>query len=450
MSLRHYSHKRGVNKGYVSETEKKREEDRKNGIVHPNIDVPKERALFRGLTGGMTLTTAKGSKATVMEGLWGQNIFISFNKDDVELLNIALSSSLADVTEQVTGGEFGTPFILGDFGFYSENKFQWQTELLKGLERKYAVGKYFLSIAEWEGVDTKISAVGHFSQAVVRRAVRGDTFAVLAVRANAFQVAKILCDRGVDPLVENDHGEDLVAVLKEQYGYMSDRLHHVLAHKDEAQKRVFAPSEMADVIEEDRYILETFENMVGFCDAMINNLERRLVLIHRDRQDKRRADMRKEKLDPFKSWNAEQLDKATRHIEECNEVKLFIQEKIDVRGKHSSVHVTMAELVAMQHALTVASAEGKEVDHEAHAEIHAKLARAKGEGKGEGKEIEDDVAPVDIYALMGIAEDQSADMRADEAKPEKAIKDEEKHSELLGVLRDVQHKDGGKEIVSYR
>ena len=133
--------KRGVNAGYVSRVEQKAIDDRKNGIGPPAIT----KNLFRGLIGGNAFVTAKGSRGTSLESMWGANIFLSFNKDDVELLNLALRSSLADITEVVIGGEYGTPFQLGDLGFYSENKLLKQTELLQSLEQENAIGTFFLS-----------------------------------------------------------------------------------------------------------------------------------------------------------------------------------------------------------------------------------------------------------------------------------------------------------------
>lgn len=451
--MKQYSYKRGVNAGYVSRSEAKAEEDRKAGIVHPK-DAAKKPNLFRGLLGGTTFVTAFGTRVSTLDSMWGQNIFLSFNHDEVDVLNIALRSSLADVTEQVSGGEHGSPFDLGDFGFYSENKQQMQAALLTGLERKYAVGKYFLSAAEWEKVEHRLGEIAAFSHAFVRRAVRGDTFASLAVRANAFKVARVLMDRGVDPLVNNGEGEDLICIIREQYGYMSDRLHHVMAHKDETQRRVFPPTELTDVLNEEKYVLDTFVNMKSFIDSTVANLEKRLVLISRDKQDKRRAELRKESLPAWNLWNADQYDKANAHMRECAEIKSFIDEKLEMHERHNKQHVTMAERVAMQHALTVGVAEGKAVDHEAHAELQAKLDYASSEAAGAAGATEGAAAAVapDLWELMGVGQDMSAEeSKEKDGKTAKAIEDDEPtFGGISGVLREVEHKDGGKEVVLYR
>lgn len=442
-------HKRGPNKGYVSRVEAKAEEDRKNGIVSAK-DQPKQKNLFRGLIGGNAYATAKGSRGTALDSMWGQNIFISFNLDDVELLNLALRSSLADVTEVVVGGECGSPFLLGDFGFYSENKFQSQVDLLLGLERKYAVGKYFLSAEEWNGVDGRLSQIGNYSFAKVRRAVRGDTFASLAVRANAFQVAKVLMDVGVDPLLENEENEDLVSIIKEQYGYLSDRLHDVMAHKDETQKRVFTPSETDLVLAEEKYIIDTYNNMLVFIDATVANLDKRIILVHRDRQDKRRAEIRHEQLDPHKLWNANQLDKALLHLKECADVKAFIYEKLEMHTKHNSTHVTMAELVTMQHELTLGVAEGKDVMG-----INARLTSAKISATESKKEVNELSNPSALYELLGVDQDMSAESSKpkDDKKDNNArfVDDIPTFGSVMGVLKVKTHKTGFiEEQVLYR
>jgi len=445
--MRHYKHKRGVNEGYVSRVESKAAEDKANGVIHPKYD--KKKNLFRGLLGGNTFTTSMGTKVSVLDSMWGQNIFLSFNNDEVEVLNIALRSSLADVTEQVIGGEYGSPYQLGDFGFYAENRLQGQTDLLEGLERKYAVGKYFLSAAEWEKVDAKLHDIGFYSYPAVRRAVRGDTFASLALRANAFKVAKVLMDLGVDPLLENDDGEDLVCILREQYGYMSDRLHHIIAHKDETQRRVFAPSELAEVLSEEKYVIDTFSNMKGFIDSTVANLQRRLVLIHRDKQDKRRADLRNETLEPWKLWNSQQEEKANKHVSECAEIQAFIDEKVLMYSKHSNAHVTMAERVAMQHALTIGVAEGKEIDHEAHALIQAKLDYALEESSGGTPGGA--VSSQSLYELMGVGQDMSSEASVKKPSEAKAMEDDAPtFAEVVGVLREIELKGGGKEVILYR
>lgn len=444
-------YKKGVNAGYVSRTQAKEEENRRLGIVAPK-DEEKKRNLFRGLIGGNTYITVLGTRVAVLDTMWGQNIFLSLNQDELEVLNIALRSPLADVTERVSGGEYGSPLQLGDFGFFSENRLLMQTDLLVALERKYAVGKYFLSAAEWEMVETKISDIGHYSYTRVRRAVRGDTFAALAVRASAFKVAKVLMDRGVDPLVENDEGEDLVCIVREQYRYLSDRLHHVIARKEETQRRVFPPTEMNQVLGEENSVVDTFMNMKEFIDSTVCNLEKRMVIIMRDKQDKRRADLRNESLDPWKLWNSQQHEKANNHISECAEIKAFIDEKLGMQKSHSRHCVTMAERVALQHALTVA--DGKDLDLEAHAHLQSKLAAAENNSATTTTAPDGSVPTASpmLYELMGLNQDMSAEKSkpSDLKSVPRMDDDTPVFSEIIGVLREVKHVDGGTEVIMFR
>ena len=428
-------HKRGVNSGYVSLLEKAAAT---NGLNKTTNDQPKN--LFRGLISGTAFTTLKGNRGTAIDSLWGKHIFCSLNNDDVELLEIAMRSSLCDMTEVVTGGENGSPYTLGDLGFYSENKLTGQTELLQGLERKYAVGKYFLSAKEWSEVDAQLGDIGHFSNALVRRAVRGDTFGALALRANAFLVAKTMLENGVDMLLENCEGEDLIGILQEQYGYVSGLLHGVLTHKDETQRHVFPPSETEALERDETYVLDTFNNMLVFVDVLLQKLDERIVLIHRDRQAKRRAEMRKETLPPFNLWNANLLDKAQKHIKKCTDIKSYIHERIDTYTKHNMAHVSMAELVHLQHALTVS--ESDESDSIVQ-RVSSKLSMSSlTDDRGALSSSKDS-----LYSLLGISELGGEGMQ--KGQETKALIETSSDGPLLGPLLGVLSKTA-LEQVAYR
>ena len=450
--MNRHVHKRGVNKGYVSLLDQKKLEESKQigGQVKP-------KNLFRGLIGGNAFTTLKGNRGTIVDSLWGQHIFMSFNNDDVELLEIAMKSSLADMTEVVMGGEFGSPHILGDLGFYPENKLAGQTEHLQDLERKFAVGKFFLSAHEWSNVDAKLSDIGHYSYSIVRRAIRGDTFGALALRANAFLVAKRMMECGVDPLVENAEGEDMIGILAQQYGYVSNALHHVMAHKDETQARVFPPSEMEEVEREEEYIISTLHNMLAFIGVLERTLGERIVVILKDRQAQRRAEMRKETLPSYNLWNASQHDKAIRHLEKCDEVKKYINERLETHAHHNLSHVSMAELVHMQHALTIGSgqhepgSEAAEKQNDMVMRVSAKLsakAQASSPKKDADSSAKSDASPSvgDLNVLLGLEGDQSEEKKPEDEDAKARINvDTISDGPILGVLRESPH-----ESIRYR
>jgi len=120
-----------------------------------------------------------------------KNLFDSFQNDDEELALIALESCLADLNELVINGEDGAPFCIAEYAFYSDNQFQFQANLLQENERKVS-SKSFLSKADWEVIDSRLLSISQHTKSKFRRAVRGDTFAALAVRQNAFLVTKVL------------------------------------------------------------------------------------------------------------------------------------------------------------------------------------------------------------------------------------------------------------------
>ena len=48
--------------------------------------------------------------------------------------------------------------------------------------------------------------------------ILGDTYLALAVRKRAFIVAKFLLKNEVDPLIQNEDGEDVFDILRSVYG----------------------------------------------------------------------------------------------------------------------------------------------------------------------------------------------------------------------------------------
>ena len=61
-----------------------------------------------------------------MDPLWVKHLMEAFKNDDIELAQISFESSLSDVNDVVVGGESGSPYSIGDFGFYAEEQFEAQ------------------------------------------------------------------------------------------------------------------------------------------------------------------------------------------------------------------------------------------------------------------------------------------------------------------------------------
>jgi len=455
--------KKGVNAGYKSLLELKREREAEEKLKSPE----KVRNLFTGFIGGDAFATKKGFRGNALDSNWGKHIFISFKNDDLELFEVAMRSSLADVHEVVSGGEFGSAFLIGDIGFYSDNFFAAQAKLLKDGEREMNAGTMFLSRAEWEKVDAKIDEMAHFSNFRAKRAIRGDTFASLALRENAFCVAKAMIDRGVDPLLENEEGDDLFVILKQQYSDLGLELHEVTLEIEATTHSILVPSEQRKLEEREHTVIQNIHNMIAFLDSVVANLTLRLQRIHGDKKEQRMAELRKTKLSAYQLWNIAQEDKAMDHIKECGELRAYLQERLDQHAKNSVSHVTLATLMLRQNAknsskkalLVRRDSNASNVSHASDAKSARSGAGGSAGGSGEvlaisgggeafkqdkqelKEEVEEEDEPdgeedaqatAQLMALMGIAGDTSQEKKAGVSaalKPE-----EEKLGEILGVL----------------
>lgn len=251
--------------------------------------------IFRGFIGGTAFITKKGHRGMSIDSLWVQNIFTAFANDDDELAAIALKSSLADTGVAVEGGQFGTPFSIGEYGFYAQSQFDEQAQLLCDQERENADKKYFLSVGEWDVVDHYLRKVAHYSNSVFASVCRGDTFGALAVKRNAFSVAIVLLRRGVDPLVENEAGGDLFHITQQQYLQLTVQMKELSATMD---RSVYDPHITRKQWEEldhlEGTLLTAFEAMLDYLDELQANLESRLVAIENDKKIKRRCELMNE------------------------------------------------------------------------------------------------------------------------------------------------------------
>lgn len=210
-------------------------------------DSLKEKQLFRGFIGGDSFQTKKGFKGNKLDTLWAKYLFKSLDLDDEELAVIALQSSIADLDSKVIGGELGTPYSIGGYGFYAKNQFEMQSTLLKDGERINSKGRNFLSIAEWGKVDEQLDKLGHHGAHTFLRAIRGDSFACLAVKKSAFSVAKYLLDIGIDPLHDNEEGHDLLHIVKEQYSDLSKELLQLQRDYEVVSVKVMVPTQLKEL-----------------------------------------------------------------------------------------------------------------------------------------------------------------------------------------------------------
>jgi type II secretory pathway component PulM len=122
----------------------------------------------------------------------------------------------------------------------------------------------------------------------------GDSFADLAIRQNAFQVAKVLMNAGIDPLMENSEGRDMFGTMKEQYHQIGLQLREVQELKTQASQKVMVPSAVEHILSEECRLLDSFHYLSEFGEDLKVNLEKRVKEIEVDKILQRRAHLRNE------------------------------------------------------------------------------------------------------------------------------------------------------------
>lgn len=294
-----------------------------------------------------------GYRGTSLDSLWVQNLFNAFVNDDDELAEIALKSKLADLTEVVEGGEYGCPFSIAEHGFYANNQFEQQATLLKSAERSNASSNFFLSDAEWEKVDTYLDQTSRISKAEFESVQRGDSFGVLAIKKNAFRVAICLLKHGLDPVIENELGEDLFNALQKQYHHLTLKWKAMASNVLELQKRAALKSEVDAAEKEEQKILHALDEIVVFANELKANLEARLVSIANDTTIQRRCQLLNQPFDPQKLWNIQRKERVLSDLQGIEELNLFVKERITFSRQQQS---TRRKLRLQSTSSTIAAA----------------------------------------------------------------------------------------------
>lgn len=300
-----------------------------------------DKPLFRGFLSGVAFMTKKGYRGTKLDSLWTKQIFDSFKNDDTEILDVALQSVLADVESRVIGGDFGAPFMIGECGFYAKSQFQQLGNRLK--QKAHHLGSasvHFLTENEWKVVDEKLDDIATHGYHNFNHAVRGDSFASLAVRSDAFCVALSLLNKGIDPLVANEDGEDFVTIIQQQSNKLSADLKRIENEMVDAQTNVLVPSKAKELEDREAKALSNYRNLIALVEAVTTVLEQRLLQIDQFRWLKKRAQLRKEvgktindiswvvthmvetlhisqTVSAEIQWNIDQGEKAEKYIEVC-------------------------------------------------------------------------------------------------------------------------------------
>jgi len=216
----------------------------------------------------------------------------SFILDDAEMAEVALSSSLADLTLRVEGGECGSPYSIGEFGFYSKEQFESQASLLSSHEREASAGNYFLSIGEWQVVDNYFSRLAHHSNSVFEKAACGDTLGSLAVMRSAFLVTKLCLQKGLDPLLENIDQRDLIQQIKTQYLDLTKELKRIFAEESKYYREIKPRTEIENMRNWQHQNHQSFAHLITLLHYLLEeNFPQRLIQIDQDLSLKRRCEL---------------------------------------------------------------------------------------------------------------------------------------------------------------
>ena len=356
MSTQLWKHKRGTNVGYESLTQKK-ERERLEMQKKGRVTEEEERRLagrstqFKGFIAGEQFKTKLGFQGNAFPTLWSKHVFLSFDKDDVELLEIALKSELSDITEVVEGGQFTSAFSIGDLGFYAKNQFDAQGDLIRNYEKKITKGSYFLSAQEWATVNKNIDDLVSFANIRSAVAIRGDSFGALALRANAYNVAKRMIEVGLDPMIANENGDDLFSIIEEQYHHMCGVMHELLDEKELSKSKILMPSEQNELERRESEYINVFEHMEIFLTQLVENLKDRNVRIKEDKAAKRRLELRRASIDPEMIKNIALEGRTESHLEQSRQLHYLLNERIETYIKQKADFVNLASLMHKQHAV---------------------------------------------------------------------------------------------------
>ena len=199
------------------------------------------------------------------------------------------------MNDRVIGGVYGSPFSIGDYGFFAEQQFAPQFEYLNEKIHNIAITtKMYLSTEEWNRIEKRLKFISNYGNSNFIEVNIGDSFADLAIRSNSFQVAKICMNNGIDPLLENSIQQDLFIIMKKQYHKISLQLREIQTLKHEASIKVMVPSVVQHILSEESRLLDCYYYLSEFANDLKENLLNRIKNIELDIVLQRRALLRNE------------------------------------------------------------------------------------------------------------------------------------------------------------
>ena len=217
--------------------------------------------------------------------------------DDFELASIALESCLADINTTVEGGEYGAPYVLGTYGFFSDNLYDEQAKVLQNNERLVNEGREFLSELEWGVVDRGLRHIATHGKSKLTKAIPGDTIIMLACRNRAIKVACFLAQKDECALLDaNVLNDSLKDVVREYNIFVTDNLLRINSEIQALTKGIIVPSVADNYIKiVDRFIEEQAD-LRTLMNILVVKLQKKLEFIETRKWEKKKLELRKQVL----------------------------------------------------------------------------------------------------------------------------------------------------------
>lgn len=270
---------------------------------------------FRGYVPADSFTTSKGFRGNRLDTLWSQFLIQSMEKDDRDLAEIAMSSSLAEADIVVDGGYNGSPYGLGEYGFYANNQFSGIVEEAKIRTRKIVQRSLFMTEGEWREIDNHLEEIIRHTTARFDRVVRGDTVPSLAVRENAYDVATFMLYRHTKLFITNEADETLIDIARQQCGVLNIQLRQRTVITQALENTFQTPSQRKEQQAINQTLLSNIQGMIRFLRYLQGVLIEKRGRIESEAFIQKKAELRKQVANPSEIENFLDQDKIHKAIQ---------------------------------------------------------------------------------------------------------------------------------------
>ena len=166
-------------------------------------------------------------------------------------------------------------------------------------------------------MDGKLRRIAQHCNPRIRKAIRGDSIPMLAVRSRALCVGSFLFEHipEIDALVANEEGETLKDVLREYNISATDDFLQLNNEMEHSMKGILIPSVAENYHKRSNHLLKEQLNLQKLLLLIIENLQKRVALVEKQKWELKKAQLRKQKLayDTMRSISLEPI--ALEHIQ---------------------------------------------------------------------------------------------------------------------------------------